>query len=182
MTPDETLTLLTIVASACPAMRMEETTPDVWHAILGHLDYADAEQAVIHLGRSQRWIAPSEVIAEVRTIREARLARAGNELANNPPPPDPIAWPARLRAQFAAVANRRDITPAITGPAPTRGCPPELRDLRAQQRVGAMSVTCPWCHAIPGELCVVPGTRQRLRDAGVHPARIEAFSRVSEAA
>ncbi|HET9893768.1 MAG TPA: hypothetical protein VFQ44_02430 [Streptosporangiaceae bacterium] len=56
-----------------------------WTKALGHLDYADCEQAVLdHYTAGGRWIMPSDVIAGVRAIQAQRIERARIQ----PPPPE----------------------------------------------------------------------------------------------
>jgi len=56
-------------------MHLEETTTKTRHALLADLDVADANAAVIQLGRRQRHIAAADIRNEVRAIREQRLVR-----------------------------------------------------------------------------------------------------------
>lgn len=76
MTPTETVNLLRMVAAACPAMRIEEHTPEAWHLILGDQQFTDAVQAVRKVARAQTWIAPADLIAAIRRIRAERIERA----------------------------------------------------------------------------------------------------------
>lgn len=63
--------LLAYVAGACPSQKMNDLTPDAWHDILGHLEYAECRAAARAIGGRQPFIAPSEIIAEIAAQRSA---------------------------------------------------------------------------------------------------------------
>lgn len=80
-----------------------------WLRLLGDLNYADAEQAVLaHYGESRERMMPADVISRVRAIRAARIRQAPLE---GEPPDDPEEYLAWLRR-----GNRR----AADGPTPLR--------------------------------------------------------------
>jgi hypothetical protein len=58
-----------------PAQHLDEGTPAFWALILADIRYVDARQAVINLGGKAKFIDPSDIIAEVRRIRNDRLER-----------------------------------------------------------------------------------------------------------
>lgn len=96
MTPSEIVLLVRYVRALCPGQRMDEYTPDAWQDVLAGLDLDDARCAVAALACRQVFIAPAEIIAEVRRVRAARLA------AEPEPAPDadldPAGYIAALRA------------------------------------------------------------------------------------
>ena len=71
MTHRESGMLVAYVAGACPQQKMNELTPDAWHDILGHLDYAECRQAARAVASRQPFVAPSEIIAEIAAARSA---------------------------------------------------------------------------------------------------------------
>lgn len=66
MTPEETIVICRLVKAACPGQRFDEYTPDVWAPMLADIDYGAAEKAIVEVGKQQKWIAPSDIIAEIR--------------------------------------------------------------------------------------------------------------------
>lgn len=76
MTRTEAVQLVALVASISPAMRIEDTTADAWHLVLDDLRLADCVEAVKRIARRERWIAPADIRAEVRVVRDERIDRA----------------------------------------------------------------------------------------------------------
>jgi hypothetical protein len=90
----ETVLLVRYVRACCPQQRMDEFTPDAWHDLLGDLTLDDCKRAVQEIASRQPFVAPSEIRAEVRRIRDERLNR------------DPVpAPPAELLDDPAAYAE-----------------------------------------------------------------------------
>lgn len=108
MTPHETLQLTRYVKACCPQQAMDEYTPDAWHDLLGDLPLADCRAAVIAVAKKQPFVAPSEIRAEVRSIRDKRFQDA--EIPAPPPEllDDTDAWRAAVRAGNIAAADGRD--------------------------------------------------------------------------
>ena len=50
MTPTEAVDLVELVASMCPAMRMEPKTGEAWYLLLGDLDFTEALTAAAIVG------------------------------------------------------------------------------------------------------------------------------------
>lgn len=103
MNPEDILKLGRAVAAICPAQKWDEHSPAAWLELLGDLRYEDARQAVFNLGRQQPFIAPSDIIKEVKRIREERIKN--NPL---PDPPDDLTVPqfiAWKRLTLKAVAD-----------------------------------------------------------------------------
>lgn len=69
----ETTRLCRTIAGVAPAQRFEDETPALWAGILTDVRLADALEAVKQLARRQAFIAPADIVAEVRTIRARRL-------------------------------------------------------------------------------------------------------------
>jgi len=73
MTPEETLVLTRYVKACCPQQAIDRYTPDAWHDLLGDLTLEDCRAAVVTVAKRQPFVAPAEIRAEVRIIRDARL-------------------------------------------------------------------------------------------------------------
>lgn len=73
MTLKETGMLLAYVAGACPQQKMNELTPDAWHDILGHLEYAECRAAARAVAARQPFVAPSEIIAQIAAVRSPEM-------------------------------------------------------------------------------------------------------------
>lgn len=69
MNVEETAMLVAYVAGACPQQKMNALTPDAWHDILGHLEYAECRQAARTVAARQPFVAPSEIIAGIAAAR-----------------------------------------------------------------------------------------------------------------
>jgi hypothetical protein len=126
MRPQETLILTRYVRACCPQQAMDRYTPDAWHELLGDLSLEDCKQAVTAVARRQPFVAPAEIRAEVRRIREERIARSVI-----PAPPaeltdDPERYQAVLRAGTRLAADG-DALPARGQPLAITGTPPEQR-------------------------------------------------------
>jgi hypothetical protein len=127
MTPQETVLLTAYVKACCPQQALGEYTPDAWHDLLGDLSLADCREAVAAVAKRQPFVAPAEIRAEVRRIREARLARTPL-----PAPPAELAdEPGRyqriVKANIERIAAGLDVSKALEGPprGPLAGEPPE---------------------------------------------------------
>lgn len=57
------------VRACCPQQAIDEFTPDAWHDLLGGYSLADCRAAVAAVTRRQPFVAPAEIIAEVRRSR-----------------------------------------------------------------------------------------------------------------
>lgn len=89
------------VRACCPQQAIDEYTPDAWHDLLGDLDAADCRRAVAAVGRRQPFVAPAEIIAEVRRTRRAAEDHASiRELL------DPAAYRAKIAAADSAFLRK----------------------------------------------------------------------------
>jgi len=176
MNPTETVNLLRMVAAACPAMRIEEHTPEAWHLILGDQPFTDAVQAVRKVAREQTWIAPADLIAAIRRIRAERIERAN--LVYEPASEETAREFCRRLATMRRTAGdgnapARPITLAL--PAGV-AAPPELAERAQAHRAGraVLQVVCPFCKAPVGAMCqLTAGPRGRRPHGGAHPSRKE---------
>jgi hypothetical protein len=103
----EAVKLARYVRALCPQQKFDEYTADAWGDVLADYDYDACKQAAATLGQKQPFIAPAEIIAEVRRERRTRLANFQYE----PEPGDdnPREYLRRLRAQIADVADGRRV-------------------------------------------------------------------------
>lgn len=115
MKPTEAVILTEYVQACCPQQVIGEYTADAWFDLLGDLDLTDCKTAVQTVAKRQPFVAPSEIRAEVRRIKDERLER-------NPvpaPPPelldDPIAYNGHLRRSAQAIAGGQPEHAAIEG-------------------------------------------------------------------
>lgn len=100
MTHEEAVILCRYVLACCPQQAIDEYTPDAWHDLLGDLSLADCRDAAAGVARRQPFVAPAEIRAEVRRIRNARIPdRAGLPAPGGPDlADDPKAWTRAMRA------------------------------------------------------------------------------------
>ncbi|WP_432127304.1 zinc finger domain-containing protein [Streptomyces sp. bgisy082] len=168
MLPAETAQLVALVAAMCPSMHLEDTTTDAWQLLLADLDVADVRAAVTRLGMRQPRIAASDIRAEVRTIREERLARNPLPLPDSDPD-DPRRYRAELLELVTAIASGRRVRPT---PATPGGPPARPTGSKRDPRVRSLRVPCPWCGAAAGRPCTVPRLGIPLRRAPAHQARL----------
>jgi hypothetical protein len=89
VTPVETVKLTRYVHACCSQQHIDDYTPDAWFDLLGDLELADCKAAVAEVAKRQPFVAPAEIRAEVRRIRNERLSRAivpapSAELADEP--------------------------------------------------------------------------------------------------
>jgi hypothetical protein len=113
MKPTETVMLTEYVQACCPQQVIGEYTADAWHDLLGDLSLADCRLAVAEVAKRQPFVAPCEIRAEVKRVREARITAAKIPA---PPPEltnDPDAYSAALHAARVAAADGRDPQTAI---------------------------------------------------------------------
>lgn len=93
MNATDAITLCRYVKAACPQQAMDEYTPQAWVDAFADTNAADAQQAARDLIRRQPFVAPSEIIAEVRKIRAARIKAHGDPI---PPadldPAEELTW------------------------------------------------------------------------------------------
>jgi hypothetical protein len=100
----ETARLCKVIAAVAPAQKFDADTPAVWAGILEDVRIEDALAAVKTLGRRERFMAPVDIITEVRTIRTLRL-QAVDKATPNVDPNDEGAYRAELAAIRSAVAD-----------------------------------------------------------------------------
>jgi hypothetical protein len=75
MTPVEMCHLAAFLASRYPSARVQESSPQFWHALLAEVDDTDALFAFIRLVGCQSDVALADICAEAHRIQAERLAR-----------------------------------------------------------------------------------------------------------
>jgi hypothetical protein len=75
MTPVEMCHLAAFLASTYPSARVQESSPQFWHALLAEVDETDALIAFIRLACRQSDVALADICAEAHRIQAERLAR-----------------------------------------------------------------------------------------------------------
>ncbi|MFD7884046.1 hypothetical protein ACFV3N_16605 [Streptomyces bauhiniae] len=196
MTQDEAILLLEYVAAACPAQRIGEFTPDVWGELFAPYSLDDARAAVLVVAQKQPFIAPADVITEIKARRAERIELA-NIVYDGDPNESGKESGAALREILRAAGD------GLTGPSSIRASlgtterlalrpgddhgPYEGRAAAARAAIGKMPAGrdatkdprgrgCRRCGAAPGTSCTT-GSGRRLTD--VHPIRKEDTKRAA---
>ena len=116
MNETETAVLTRLVRATCPAQKIDEYTPDAWHAIFRKLpfdlSFDDARTAVEALGADQAFIAPADIVKHVRKLRTERIDRLPQPCPNDTPGVDERD---ELLAIRTAIADGRITTTAQLG-------------------------------------------------------------------
>ncbi|WP_432041458.1 hypothetical protein [Streptomyces cadmiisoli] len=195
MTQDEAVLLLEYVAAACPAQRIGEFTPDVWGELFAPYSLDEARAAVIVVASQQPFVAPADVITEIKARRAERI-----ELANIVIDGDPTQTGAESAAALREII--RAAGDGLTGPSSIRASlgagdrlalppgadhgPYEGRAAAARAAIGKMPAdrdpskdprgrACRKCGAAAGTSCTTSGRRRQ----DVHPIRLEDTKRAA---
>lgn len=115
MNATETAKLCAAIAQSAPAQRFDDDTPAFWAVLLEDVRYEDAREAVVRLLKRQPFVAPADIITEVKRIRRDRLEHS-DRILPDVDPDDVAGWLAARRTGLAAMA---DGTLAVIPPAPT---------------------------------------------------------------
>ncbi|MFG3228156.1 hypothetical protein ACGF07_25690 [Kitasatospora sp. NPDC048194] len=178
MNPTETVILARYVRALCPQQKFDEYTPDAWYDLLGDYDLQDCKAAAVEIARRQPWVAPAEIITEVKRARTGRL----DYFQYEPTPGETaVEFTRNLRAQIAATidGHRPPQLPYAGSPRPvlelTAGqTVPEPWETTAGTRIrSAHAVRCPKCGADGGKPCTAPSGR---RLTGYHGSRVDALN------
>ncbi|MCI3240249.1 hypothetical protein [Streptomyces spinosisporus] len=195
MNSQEATALCAYVHQLCPQQRFNEHTPDVWGDVLAPYALDEARAAVVTVAARQAFIAPAEIITEIKARRAERIELANIVYDGNP-----------LETGAESAENLREIIRAagdgLTGPSSIAGSlgtaerpalPPGAdpgpyagRAAAARAAIGKMPADrdtsqdprgrgCRRCGATPGSSCTTNG--QRRRD--VHPVRLEDTKRAA---
>ena len=118
MTPVEMCHLAAFLASKYPSARVQESTPQFWHALLAEVDDTDALIAFIRLVCRQSDVALTDICAEAHRIQAERLARY-------PESDTDLNQTRHYRTEFPAVLTSllgRRVPCPCCGAAPGRAC------------------------------------------------------------
>lgn len=95
MNAEEAAILCRFAKAACPQQAIDEHTPAMWALLLAEVRLEDAKVALVNVTRSKPFVAPAEIIGEVKRIRAKRIADAGD--LTPPPNLTPLETTAWLR-------------------------------------------------------------------------------------
>lgn len=118
MNNEETVKLCQIIAQLAPAQKFDNLTPITWQPLLAELRDVDAREAVKRVAARQPFIAPADIIAEVRTLRADRI--------RNGPDFDPEAYPGCEDTGRAYREARQDHARRLADGEPPLPAPPRL--------------------------------------------------------
>lgn len=157
MNRDDVIDVLSVVAAAT-RRTVGETDVEIWLGVIGGDDKQLALRGVRdHLAeRPGVWLEPGHVHQRVRAYIRDALEREPDELRER----RQAELDAKVAEEIAERAGARAKSLPYDRPSEQHGVTP-------------LAVRCTWCHASPGNRCVIPGTTQQLRD-GFHPSRREA--------
>lgn len=180
MNRQEAHILCRYVRACCPQQTFDDLTPLVWYDLLRDLSLDDCRTAVVAVSKRKPFVAPAEIIAEVKSIREERIRRKPIPA----PSPEPGQYLKSLRASIKSLADGFDIRRAL----PAGGCEPneEYRQTRTEVdpdhrvRKAVTDAPCPWhaCNAAAGNPCVDPVTAKPLLNTPAHHSRLVAANLV----
>jgi hypothetical protein len=111
-----------LVRQIAPAQKVDNFTADAWGPLLIGLPMKDVRQALVVIGQEQAFIAPSDIIREVRRMRNERI-RSGPEF-------DPRAYPGCEESQAAYRAALRDHVDRLGRGEPALEPPPKQVTVR----------------------------------------------------
>jgi len=109
MTPTEALVLCRLTKGMCPQQAIDEFTPDAWHLLLEDARFEDAKAALVNLARRQPFVAPAEILTEVKRIRSQRIKEFG-------PYDVPAGLDSREYGEFLRATNKRIADGEIASP------------------------------------------------------------------
>jgi hypothetical protein len=115
----ETARISRAIAGLKPAQHFDDETPAYWALVLAGIRYEDARQAVINLAGRVRFIDPSDIVTEVKRLRDARLCGV-DRLAHL------AETPAEWRQIITKVADGELVVPA-----------PAFEDAEGMRRIDA---------------------------------------------
>lgn len=183
MTPEDVVMLAAYVHALCPSQKIDQYTPDTWCDVFDEVpqfSLADCRGAAARVAARQPFVAPAEIIGEVRRIRAARLDDFQYEPTADETGKESIA---RRQQQVVACADGRRAPVLAIAEARAR---PELQaalkgiaasialddddEQPAGRRLGPgkYAQACPRCDALVGRPCRLPSGKVRT---SVHAER-----------
>lgn len=120
MNREDAIKLARIAAGARPQQRWDDATPDVWALALDDIRVEDATEALKVLVKAAAFIDLPVLRAEVKRMRDDRIARNAESMPEYPGDPDDVAgYQAWLRSMLTAIADGKPVQQAaIEAPAP----------------------------------------------------------------
>lgn len=112
MTEEDTVLLVGYVRALCPQQRFDEYSPDAWYDVLHDYTLDEAKTAAAAVASRQAFVAPGEIVTEVR---KARKARVSVDAETEAPAADPNNVPLYLRQLRS---HRRDVATGHAAPIP----------------------------------------------------------------
>jgi len=98
MNHEEAVILCRFTKAVCPHQAFDAYTPDAWALVLANVRLVDAKDAVVAVAQRQPFVAPAEIIAEVKKVRAKRIDEHGPII---PPagldPIETVEWLAQAR-------------------------------------------------------------------------------------
>src|SRR5687768_6586597 len=117
MKPTEVVMLTGYLRAHFPSQPVDEFTTEALEELLEPYPAADCRQAVLRIAeRGEKWCSPTDVKAEVKRIRSARIAAFALEPPRDLDPDDTLAYRRFLRESQREVAD---------------GNPPEVAEVQA---------------------------------------------------
>ncbi|KIQ67023.1 hypothetical protein TR51_06435 [Kitasatospora griseola] len=177
MNDAEAVMLARYVRALCPQQKFDEYTADTYGDVFADYDLEECKQAAAAIGRRQPFIAPAEIIDEVRAVRARRLA----DFRYEPNPDETSAeYVRRLRGQISATiaGHRPPALPYQGSPRPIdtvtartgRDVPTSDQHVPPTRIRSANDIECSYCGAKPRHMCK---TSRGRRMNSYHPSRIE---------
>lgn len=111
MNRKEATVLIHMIKTLCPQQRFEDDvqgmpgTSDLWAEVLRGIDGPEGAEAVKRLVTRQKFVHPSDIITEVKSMRRDRLERAGAEGATSDMPGDADKFMEELHRRQRAIAR-----------------------------------------------------------------------------
>ena len=125
MTPIEAASLCKFTTAACPQQAIDEYSPDAWAELLDDIRFEDAKVAVKAVAKRQPFVAPAEIIDEVKRLRADRVRR----YFANVEPPSGLTDAAYAKWYRETVKTIADGDLAPEPPARVEGHPDVIREL-----------------------------------------------------
>ncbi len=106
MTIDEVRAMCLWLRKLIPHQDFDDDTPEAWTPLLTETPREDARVAVMAILRRSRYVAPLDIVDEVKRMRRERLERVGfKTIAPNVNPDDEAAQRRELLALREAIAS-----------------------------------------------------------------------------
>jgi len=113
MNHSEATKVVNLVKQACPSQKFEEMTAAVWQGILEDVSYRDAALSVKDLGKRLEYIAPRDIIAEVKIIRRKRLEHVDRTFTDSKWYPQEIEGESEAAFTARELMAKRDYIKAV---------------------------------------------------------------------